>query len=546
MRYRNTIRSLAIAVTLAIGAMCVDDVMAQRRGGGHRGSSSSRSTGGRRASSVRHGSQGYQSSRTRQSTNRGRRASRGYDRPGRPASGYGSVRHASRYYGGNARSVGTGGRPWTPQPGAGGLTRSRAVDSARQTARGNRVGVGKGNTSRNRSGVASHLDGRSGRDASIVRGPHRGAARIEGRHGREAAVVWGPRGAVVAGRGPHGGFVGGAGRYVRGGVAVVRPNDHTSIVIGGHTYYGWGGHCYRRVYYNGELCYVGIRPPVSWFISVLPHDCETIIYNDITYYHYDDLYYIQQGQGEDAGFVVAEPPAGLADLTNETATKGQNPFAILKRMSDFLGQVPRFSVRVSDTADEASESGPMIQIATDRTIRVSRPDRLQVDVSGDRAERRIVYDGRAVTWHDMRQKTYGTLETPGTLDEMLDFLAEQYGATIPIADLFYRDSYNTMIPASETGRYIGHQAVGGTDCHHLAFEGGVIDWQIWIDAGEQPLPRKLVITYKLTNGSPRYRATLQDWNLAPEFSGRQFEFQPPLDATRLDVLPVAGSGSSSS
>lgn len=547
MRYRNPIRSVAIAVTLAIVVLIVNDLVAQRRGGGGRrsGGVSSRSMGGRRAGSVRYGSRGYRSSSSGRTTTRERQPSRGYGRSRRPTSGYGSVRHASRYYGGNTRSGGLGGRPRTPQSSAGRVTRPTAVRPAfRNPAR-----VGERNVVRDRSRSARHPEGRSGRDASIVRGPRRGAARIEGRHGREAAVVWGPHGAVVAGRGPHGGFVAGAGHHSRGGVAVVRPNDCTSIVIGGRSYYGWGGHCYRRVYYNGELCYVGIRPPVGWFVSVLPHDCETVVYDNITYYHYDDLYYIQQGQGEDAGYAIAEPPVDLADLASETATEGQNPFTILKQMSDFLGKIQRFSVRVSDTADETSESGPMIQIATDRTIRVARPSRLQVDVSGDRAERRIVYDGRAVSWHDVQQKTYGILEAPGTLDEMLDFLAEQYGATIPIADLFYSDSYNAMIPASETGRYLGHQAVGGTDCHHLAFEGGVIDWQIWIDAGEQPLPHKLAITYKLSNGSPRYRAILKDWNLTPEFSERQFEFQPPPNAVRLDVLdvlPVAGRGSPSS
>ena len=542
MRYRSPSQSLTIAVALAIGVLIVSDVVAQRRGGGRRGGGSSRSMGARRAGSVRYGSRGSRSSRSGRTTNRERRPSRGYGRPSRPTSGYGSVRHASRYYGGNARSAGLGGRPRTPQPGAGRITRPTAVRPALR----NRTGVGGKNTSRDRSRTPSHLEGRSGRDASIVRGPRRGAAKIEGRFGREAAVVWGPHGAVVAGRGPHGGFVGGAGHHFRGGVAVVRPNDCTSIVIGGHSYYGWGGHCYRRVYHNGELCYVGIRPPVGWFVSVLPNDCETLVYNDITYYHYDDLYYIQQGQGEDAGYAIAEPPVGLADLASETATEGQNPFTILKQMSDFLGKIQRFSVRVSDTADETSESGPMIQITTDRTIRVARPSRLQVDVSGDRAERRIVYDGRAVSWHDVQQETYGILEAPDNLDEMLDFLAEQYGATIPIADLFYSDSYNAMIPASETGRYLGHQAVGGIDCHHLAFEGGVIDWQVWIDTGEQPLPHKLVITYKLSNGNPRYRAILKDWNLAPEFSERHFEFRPPPDAKRLDVLPVAGSNTSSS
>ena len=40
-------------------------------------------------------------------------------------------------------------------------------------------------------------------------------------------------------------------------------------------------------------------------------------------------------------------------------------------------------------------------------------------------------------------------------------------------------------------------------CHHLAFEQATIDWQLWIDAGKDPLPRKLVITYKTEDEVPQ-------------------------------------------
>ena len=41
-----------------------------------------------------------------------------------------------------------------------------------------------------------------------------------------------------------------------------------------------------------------------------------------------------------------------------------------------------------------------------------------------------------------------------------------------------------------TGEYVGVTELSGVRCHHLAFRSGDVDWQIWIEDGDKPLPRK--------------------------------------------------------
>ena len=57
--------------------------------------------------------------------------------------------------------------------------------------------------------------------------------------------------------------------------------------------------------------------------------------------------------------------------------------------------------------------------------------------------------------------------------------------------------------------------MGGADTDHYAFRQGDVDWQIWIERGERPLPRKLVITTREEVGQPQYSAELT-WNLNPQ------------------------------
>ncbi len=90
-----------------------------------------------------------------------------------------------------------------------------------------------------------------------------------------------------------------------------------------------------------------------------------------------------------------------------------------------------------------------------------------------------------------------------------------------------------------TGVYVGLHEVDGVKSHHLAFRQDGADWQIWIQDGDQPLPRKIVITYKDLPGTPQFVAFLDKWNLSDRQPESVFEFKPPPNASRVE-MPVMG------
>ena len=79
---------------------------------------------------------------------------------------------------------------------------------------------------------------------------------------------------------------------------------------------------------------------------------------------------------------------------------------------------------------------------------------------------------------------------------------------------------------------IGPSTVKGVTCEHYAFHQQGVDWQIWIQLGEFPLPRKLVITTLTDEARPQHSDTLT-WNLAPSFNDGAFVFDPPPDAKKI-------------
>jgi hypothetical protein len=40
-------------------------------------------------------------------------------------------------------------------------------------------------------------------------------------------------------------------------------------------------------------------------------------------------------------------------------------------------------------------------------------------------------------------------------------------------------------------KYIGRGIIDRRECEHLAFRNHDTDWQLWVEVGEKPIPRKL-------------------------------------------------------
>src|SRR5262249_41639929 len=172
------------------------------------------------------------------------------------------------------------------------------------------------------------------------------------------------------------------------------------------------------------------------------------------------------------------------------AARGQE----LKKMSDFLAKTPRFVLEAEETFDEVADGQPKVELTNVRRVAVERPSRLAADATGDTLNRAAWYDGKSVTVLDKEHNVYATIEGAPTIDATLDKLEDEYGVVLPLVDILYGDPYKILMEGVTYGRYLGIHLAAGVACHHLVFAQETIEWQIWIDAGAEPLPRKFMIT----------------------------------------------------
>jgi hypothetical protein len=196
------------------------------------------------------------------------------------------------------------------------------------------------------------------------------------------------------------------------------------------------------------------------------------------------------------------------------------------------------SVEIVDTMDEVTEAGQKIQYSHVRKLVVSEPKRFMIESTGDITNTTIWKNYTTLTLLDRSANTYGQVAAPGTIDETMDMLLDTYGVSTPLADLLSDNLYAVMMKNVKTCRYLGLHSVNGMQCHHIAATQKNIDWQIWIDAGDVPLRRKIVITYKHKPGAPQYTAILKSFNDIPQLPEDTFEFKAPEGAEKIPLLPV--------
>jgi len=238
-----------------------------------------------------------------------------------------------------------------------------------------------------------------------------------------------------------------------------------------------------------------------------------------------------------AGAQETAPPAPPEAAAPRPRRVDPRADEILRKMSALLAGTPRFAMEAEETFDEVSENAPRLQLTNVRRVGVERP-RFAADATGDTLNRAAWYDGRTLTVLDKARNLYLSVEKPGTIDTALDAIADDYGVVVPLSDLFYSDPYTTLMEGVVYGEYQGLHQAAGTLCHHLAFSQDAIDWQIWIDAGEQPLPRKLVITYVDEPGTPQYSAVIRRFTLDPKFPDGLFHFEAPEGAQPISESEV--------
>lgn len=209
--------------------------------------------------------------------------------------------------------------------------------------------------------------------------------------------------------------------------------------------------------------------------------------------------------------VLAAPAAATVDIDPD-ADK------VLRSMSDYLGGLSAFSVDAEVDDEYIDLDGQKLQMPSAATLVVERPGKLYANRRTAVADFEMFFDGKTLTLNGKNLKLYAQIESPGTIDHAIDTLRGEAGIEFPAGDLFYAKPYDGLVSDVTKGVHLGMTSINGVECHHLAFRTPRVDWQLWVQAGNVPLPLRYVLTTKWMTGAPQYTARFHNWNTNPQIA----------------------------
>lgn len=208
---------------------------------------------------------------------------------------------------------------------------------------------------------------------------------------------------------------------------------------------------------------------------------------------------------------------------------------ILKAMSDYVGSQKSLSITFDSDIEVITSSLQKIQFTNSGQMQMVRPDKLRAIRTGGYTDVDLVFDGTTARVLGRHNNLYTEIASAGSVDQLVDRLRDEYRFAIPGADLLLSSSYDRLMEDVIDAKHIGHGVIDGVDCEHLAFRNMDTDWQIWVEAGPRPIPRKYVITSKGVASAPQYTLRIKNWTTETPINANAFVFKAPADAKKVDA-----------
>lgn len=228
------------------------------------------------------------------------------------------------------------------------------------------------------------------------------------------------------------------------------------------------------------------------------------------------------------------PPAAT-----DSAAVSKDAIAALERMSALLRSLQQFELRVDGHRELVTTDGQKLQFHTVSFYQAKMPNKLAVETRNLFTHEVALFDGQKLVLVRPDVGIYAEAPFKGTVDAMLQVAYDQYGIDFPVQDMFRWGQETSWLGEPRGAMVVGPDIVDGWMTTQYAVRMGTADFQIWIDQGDKPIPRRLVITDLTDPTRPQYTANFT-WNLKVNLEDSLFSLPaaPAQDAVRPRQVPM--------
>ena len=245
------------------------------------------------------------------------------------------------------------------------------------------------------------------------------------------------------------------------------------------------------------------------------------------------------GQAEVEATEAAFPDWGQGAAPAPQAKVDQAAVQAIQNMSKYLSSLNSFKLSTEGTLDAVTADGQRVQMDGSTQYAVKRPG-FVIKYASDKKNRDFYYDGKQFTVYSPNLGYYATIPAPPTNREVLNIIYDKYGIRLPLEDLFrWNDTNAPRIENFRAAYNLGTVTLDGVKTTHYAFREPDVDWEVWIDQGDKPLPRKLSIVDRTDPARPAFTTRL-NWSPNAAVSASDVTFAPGPDAMKIQMAEYKG------
>ena len=215
---------------------------------------------------------------------------------------------------------------------------------------------------------------------------------------------------------------------------------------------------------------------------------------------------------------------------------------VIRTLSDYFRHLKTLSLTINRDYRVTGE-GLKSEVNYVYNITVARPNKVNITMKSGSRGLTLVCDGEKLYSHVPGERTYRQDEAPADFDALF----EHPLFTVAIGPLFMHDvllrgdPYRKIMEDVIGTEYKGKVTLDGHECHHVKLNEEELIWEMWVDEGERPLPRKVLVdvTESVRRATrPQYRNlkaiavfTFENWQTDQPVPDAKFAFSPPEGTT---------------
>lgn len=143
---------------------------------------------------------------------------------------------------------------------------------------------------------------------------------------------------------------------------------------------------------------------------------------------------------------------GVAPMAS--AASADNTKAILKSMSDYVGQPTAIDLTFDSDIEVITPNLEKLQFASSGELSLNRPNQLRARRTGGYRNVSLYFDGKVASVHGHNLNAFASFEAPGSIDQLIHALRDGHGVALPGADLLLSNSHEVLLADVIDARHI--------------------------------------------------------------------------------------------